>query len=74
MSKPVGSRMNIHPALKSELYTQARKLLKAGQSFLLINEYDEQKLISPEWHTINDLRGYFRLAYEIDEPIVRVEA
>ena len=63
----------MHPALKSELYTQARELLKAGQSFLLIDKYDERKLISPERHTVNDLRGYFRLAYEIDEPIIRVE-
>ena len=63
----------MHPALKSELYTQARELLKAGQSFLLIDKYGERKLISPERHTVNDLRGYFRLAYEIDEPIIRVE-
>lgn len=64
----------MHPALKSELYTQARELLKAGQRFLLINKYGEHKLISPEMHTINDLRGYFRLAYVIDEPIIRVKA
>ena len=63
----------MHPALKSELYTQARELLKAGQYFLLIDKYGERKLISPERHTVNDLRGYFRLAYEIDEPIIRVE-
>lgn len=63
----------MHPALKSELYTQARELLKAGQRFLLINKYDERKLISPKLHTVNDLRGYFRVAYEIDEPIVKVE-
>ena len=63
----------MHPALKSELYTQARALLKAGQRFLLIDKYGERKLISPERHTVNDLRGYFRLAYEIDEPIIRVE-
>ena len=65
--------MNMHPALKSELYTQARELLKAGQHFLLIDKYGERKLINPERHTVNDLRGYFRLAYEIDEPIIRVE-
>lgn len=64
----------MHPALKSELYTQARELLKADQRFLLIDKYGERKLISPERHTVNDLRGYFRLAYEIDEPIIRVEA
>lgn len=63
----------MHPALKSELYTQARELLKAGQRFLLINEYGEHKLISPKLHNVNDLRGYFRLAYEVDEPIIRVE-
>ena len=63
----------MHPALKSELYTQARELLKAGQRFLLIDKYGERKLISPERHTANDLRGYLRLAYEIDEPIIRVE-
>ena len=63
----------MHPALKSELYTQARVLLKAGRPFLLIDKYGERKLISPERHTVNDLRGYFRLAYEIDEPIIRVE-
>ena len=63
----------MHPALKSELYTQACELLKAGQRFLLINKYDERKLIRPELHTANDLRGYFRLAYEIDETIIRVE-
>ena len=62
----------MHPALKSELYTQARELLKAGQRFLLIDKYGERKLINPERHTANDLRGYFRLAYEIDEPIIRV--
>lgn len=59
--------------MHSELYTQARELLKAGQRFMLINKYGERKLISPERHTINDLRGYFRLAYEIDEPIIGVE-
>ena len=63
----------MHPVLKSERYTQARELLKAGQRFMLINKCGERKLISPERHTINDLRGYFRLAYEIDEPIIRVE-
>ena len=62
----------MNSALKSELYTQARGLLKAGQRFLLINKYGERKLISPELHTVNDLRRYFRLAYEIDEPIIRV--
>ena len=60
----------MHPALKSELYTQARELLKAGQRFLLIDKYGERKLISPERHTVNDLRG----SYEIDEPIIRVDA
>ena len=63
----------MHPALKAELYTQARELLKAGQRFLLINEYGEHKLISPEMHTVDDLRGYFRVVHELGEPIVKVE-
>ena len=63
----------MHPALKSELYTQARELLKAGQRFLLVSKDDEHKIISPKLHTVDDLRGCFRVAYELDEPIIKVE-
>lgn len=63
-----------HPAIKSELFKLAMQYLKDGVAFVLENEYHEIKDFIPNSaiYNANNLRSFFKLGYDIDEPIVRV--
>ena len=66
----------MHPALKTNIYKQAYKLFKQRKAFTLIDTNKEHKLFDPNnpcsEYTVTWLRNYFKIAYELDAPIMAV--
>ena len=62
--------MNI--SLKTDTYKKALQLYKEAKQFVLVNKYDEHKLICPQTYTLKALQYYFKISYILDEQIVDV--
>lgn len=68
--------MATHIALTTDLYKKAYNALKEGRPFDLINSVGEYKRFTPNAgiYNVRDLRFWFKFAYDMDEPIIRVWA
>ena len=66
----------MHPALKSELYRKAYSLFKQNKTFTLVDIHNEHKTFVPNTlgceYNIQWLRNYFKIAHDLDAPIVAV--
>ena len=66
----------MHPALKTTEYKQAYSLFKQNKTFTLVDTHNEHKTFVPNTlgceYTIRWLRNCFKIAHDLDAPIVAV--
>lgn len=66
--------MAIHPALKSKAWKRIRSLMAEGKPFIIRNQYDETKWISPNGplYNIDEMRSWFKFCWDMGD-IMKVE-
>ena len=66
--------MAIHPALKSKAWKKIRELMSRGKTFIIRNQYDETKWVSPNAaiYNIDEMRGWFKFCWDMGD-IMKVE-
>ena len=64
----------MHQALKTTMWKQIRALMAEGKSFVIRNQYDETKWVSPNAaiYDIDEMRGWFKLCWDMGD-IMKVE-
>lgn len=61
--------MTVHPALKTKTWKLIRSLISQRKSFIIRNQYDETKWVSPNSaiYNIDEMRGWFKFCWDMGD-------